>query len=575
MKEKKNIDRLFQEQFKEFEANPPEHVWENISAELKKDKKRRVIPIWFKLSGVAAVFVIGLLLVNFFGNEDDFNQNSIVNDNSTTTEGTDTTNTIANDNILPLPTTENAVVNNDDETNSSAIENSSATSPENSTANSGSTILSNEQARPNNQNTENGNFGNNSVNNQNNAVVSNSKTKGSNNTLENRGNKQNSKLKIAGEITNANTAVANSEKSEKEENYLSGKAEDDNTVTKQKGNNFINRNTENNNSIAEVNTNADNNSGEENEPQSYKQEEVELLDNTPNAIKSIGEDAIASEEINSEVTIDSASIIVPENELEKLLQEKLNGKDDDEEELLAESDNLKWNIRPQMAPVFYNSLSQGSPIDAQFAGNSKSYDNNMSYGVGIDYNITNRLAVRSGINTVNLSYETRGIEFYPSMTQPAVASRNVGGNSNLVVQSEASIAPGPNGFASTTSIQSFKGSMVQEMGYIEVPVELSYALLNKKFGIDVIGGVSTLFLNNNDVRVVTTQGYSSNLGEAQNLNNVNFSTNIGIGFKYKFLKSFKASFEPMFKYQVNTFSENSGNFKPYFIGLYSGVSFSF
>lgn len=575
MKEKKNIDRLFQEQFKEFEANPPEHVWENISAELKKDKKRRVIPLWFKLSGVAAVFVIGLLLVNFFSNEDDFNQNSIVNGNANATEAIDTTNTIANDNVLPIPAMDDAVVNNDDETNSSAIENSSATYPENSTSNSGSTILSNEEARSNNQNTENGNFGNNSLSNQNNAVVSNSKIRSNNNTLENRGNKQNSKLKIAGEITNANTAVANSEKSEKEENYLSGKAKDDNTVTKQKGNNFINRNTENNNSIAEVNTNTDNNSGEENEPQSYKQEEVELLDNTPNAIKSIGEDAIASEEINSEVVIDSAGIIVPENELEKLLQEKLNGKDDDEEELLAENDNLKWNIRPQMAPVFYNSLSQGSPIDAQFASNSKSYDNNMSYGVGIDYNITDRLAIRSGVNAVNLSYKTRGVEFYPAMTKPAVASRNIGGNSNLVVQSEASIAPGPNGFASTTSIQSFKGSMVQEMGYIEVPVELSYALLNKKFGIDVIGGVSTLFLNNNDVRVVTTQGYSSNLGEAQNLNNVNFSTNIGIGFKYKFLKSFKASFEPMFKYQVNTFSENSGNFKPYFIGLYSGVSFSF
>ncbi|GGB77824.1 hypothetical protein GCM10007424_17380 [Flavobacterium suaedae] len=566
MKEKKNIDRLFQEQFKEFEANPPEHVWENISAELKKDKKRRVIPIWFKLSGVAAVFIIGLLLVNFFGNEDDFNQNSVVNGN---VNATDTTNTIANDNILPLPTTEDAVVNNDDNNSVIESENGSTAGPKNENS---SNILSSEEAGSNDYSPASRNSGNNNLNNQDNAVVINSKTQ-SNNTLKNEKNNRNSKIK--GVITNPNTAVANSEKSEKEENYLSEKNKADNSVIKRKDNGFINPNAENNNSIAEVNT--DDNSGEENEPQSSQQEEAELLDKTPHAIMSASDDAIASEEINSEVVIDSASIIVPENELEKLLQEKLNGKDDDEEKLLAENDNLKWNIRPQMAPVFYNSLSQGSPIDSQFASNSKSYDNNMSYGVGIDYNITDRLAVRSGVNAVNLSYETRGVEFYPAMTKPAVASRNVGENSNLVVQSEANVAssPGPEGFASTTSIQSFKGSMVQEMGYIEVPVELSYALLNKKFGIDVIGGVSTLFLNNNDVRVITTQGYSSNLGEARNLNNVNFSTNIGIGFKYKFLKSFKASFEPMFKYQVNTFSENSGNFKPYFIGLYSGISFSF
>jgi len=65
------------------------------------------------------------------------------------------------------------------------------------------------------------------------------------------------------------------------------------------------------------------------------------------------------------------------------------------------------------------------------------------------------------------------------------------------------------------------------------------------------------------------------VGEAQNLNNIHFSTNLGIGFKYKFFKQFEASFEPTFKYQVNAYSRDAGNFKPYFIGLYTGVSFSF
>ena len=117
--------------------------------------------------------------------------------------------------------------------------------------------------------------------------------------------------------------------------------------------------------------------------------------------------------------------------------------------------------------------------------------------------------------------------------------------------------------------------MVQEMGYIEVPVEMSYKLLNKRFGIDIIGGVSTLFLNENSVFAVSNQGYSTEVGEATNVNNVNFSTNLGIGFRYRFWKSFEANFDPMFKYQVNTFNGNAGNFKPYIIGLYSGISFRF
>lgn len=47
MKELKNIDRLYQEKFKDFEAPPPPEVWSRISEKLDADKKkRRIIPWW-------------------------------------------------------------------------------------------------------------------------------------------------------------------------------------------------------------------------------------------------------------------------------------------------------------------------------------------------------------------------------------------------------------------------------------------------------------------------------------------------------------------------------------------------
>ena len=118
------------------------------------------------------------------------------------------------------------------------------------------------------------------------------------------------------------------------------------------------------------------------------------------------------------------------------------------------------------------------------------------------------------------------------------------------------------------------GYLSQQMSYMEVPVEVSYKLLDRKFGIQFITGVSTLFLNDNKVSVMSN-GLSTTVGEANNLNKVHFSTNIGLGFKYSFWKSFEANFEPTFKYQINTFNENSGGFKPYIIGLYSGLSYKF
>jgi len=48
-----------------------------------------------------------------------------------------------------------------------------------------------------------------------------------------------------------------------------------------------------------------------------------------------------------------------------------------------------------------------------------------------------------------------------------------------------------------------------------------------------------------------------------------------LGFKYGFLKNIEARIEPVFKYQINTFSNDAGNFKPFVFGVYSGINFSF
>ena len=63
MSERKNINKLFQENFENFEVIPDEIVWENIEKKLDEKKKRRVIPFWWKLSGIAAALLIGFFVV--------------------------------------------------------------------------------------------------------------------------------------------------------------------------------------------------------------------------------------------------------------------------------------------------------------------------------------------------------------------------------------------------------------------------------------------------------------------------------------------------------------------------------
>ena len=56
---------------------------------------------------------------------------------------------------------------------------------------------------------------------------------------------------------------------------------------------------------------------------------------------------------------------------------------------------------------------------------------------------------------------------------------------------------------------------------------------------------------------------------------MSYSANFGIGVNYSISKQLRFNLEPTFKYQINTFNDTSGNFQPFFIGVYTGLSFKF
>ena len=75
--------------------------------------------------------------------------------------------------------------------------------------------------------------------------------------------------------------------------------------------------------------------------------------------------------------------------------------------------------------------------------------------------------------------------------------------------------------------------------------------------------------------MLEANGNTVEMGEANNLNDLNFSTNIGFGLNYKFSPMLQLNLEPMFKYQLNTFTQTAGNFQPFSIGVYTGLNFKF
>ena len=472
MKEKKNIDRLFQEQLRDFEATPDNQVWLNIEAELKKDKKRKVIPLWLRYSGIAAAFLLGLFILN---------TNQMFNSKK-----------------------ENPIV-----LNSKNSSNKKQINPQN-----GSKKVQ---------------------------IAGNSK--------------ENSKHKKEIIITNFSKPVVKDEKEIKPHNSSNALG-----VNKKNQNNADVFLPKDNLSINQPELKSDNNRTLN--PEKNGVENSNSLASTPNQTlekKNLKE----NEESQKQPSINPES----PNELEEILKAKSAQK-----KAVASNSKNKWQITPNVAPVYLNANSGGSPIDEQLSDYEKKSDNSLSFGLGLRYAVNNKLAIRTGVNKVVLGYNTNNVLYSTGLTANNLKNIQYPSDNVVKLVDQANYSSSP---TFEKEIQKTNtGTLNQKMGYFELPMEVSYAVLDKKFGINLIGGFSTLFLNENTISLVSPQS-NIELGQAKNLNQVHFSTNVGLGFKYQILKSFQINLEPMVKYQLNTFSNNSGDFKPLFIGLYSGISYGF
>lgn len=256
--------------------------------------------------------------------------------------------------------------------------------------------------------------------------------------------------------------------------------------------------------------------------------------------------------------------------------------DQNEAEVAQAPEKGRWDVGPSVAPVYYNSFGNGSPIASTFMENSKSGTVNLSYGLSVSYAMNERLSLRSGLHRVDLGYNTNQVAFTSTMAaRPSSLIRTISyseNSKNVVVHSTA-VSSGQrpqDGVAIDVNAPSpeREGRMVQQFGYLEVPLELQYALVNRTWGLNLIGGMSSLFLIDNSVSL-DSGGTSTEIGEASNMNAVNFSTNLGLGVYYRLNPKWQITMQPMVKLHLNTFTETAGSFRPYTVGVYSGLSFRF
>jgi opacity protein-like surface antigen len=507
MKEQKNLDRLFQEKFKDFEATPPPFVWSQIEKRLPSQvHKKRGVPFFWKVASIAAALFFVVYFSFLHQKEISLTpENEVVNiENQKNIEKNDVF-----ENKISNPTQKNESTKYDDE---ETYQN---------------------QMNPNELNKE-------SLDKKADWVHGEKKTNVKNNGSNTLHPSKMSKGKNGDKIFDKKFIVQSSKKN-------GDKHIDYKTIENQTSN-------KDGNQVAKTDS-----LGLQN---SLKSKDVVTNSETFKNKKHFNRQNIDSLFV-SEIEV---AAVEETNPLEELLKEK-----EQQQKTNPNSEIDRWQVASTVAPVYFNSLAGGSTIDAQFAENQKTTETQMSFGLGVQYAVTSRISVRTGINRLNLGYNTNGIEFMPTLNGQVLANvdpNNLG--QTFMVQNTSGVTA----FIENPIQTKDQGYLNQRLGYLEIPLEMKYRLIDKKFGLTFIGGMSSLLLTDNQINAVSSS-FNTNLGEATNINTFSFSTNLGIGIEYRFFKSFQANFEPMLKYQLNTFSNNTSGFRPYFFGLYSGISYHF
>ena len=230
-------------------------------------------------------------------------------------------------------------------------------------------------------------------------------------------------------------------------------------------------------------------------------------------------------------------------------------------------ESKKWGVGPTVSPIYYNTLQNGSPVSASLAANSKTASDALSVGVKINYQLTKKIQLQSGINKVDLAYNTKDVSAFITSAKGSETK-----NSSVVLSPSAN--PENSLVSSKSTGSNIYGDLNQSIEYIEFPMEMKYNLYDKKVGLNVVGGFSTFILTNNSISIIS-QDNITDLGEVTNLNSLNFSGNLGLDFDYKINGNWYLNVSPMLKYQFNTYSNDAGNFKPYYLGVYSGLNYKF
>lgn len=245
----------------------------------------------------------------------------------------------------------------------------------------------------------------------------------------------------------------------------------------------------------------------------------------------------------------------------------------------------KWSIGGRVSPVYsYRNISgdafetPSENVDAGYFDSNEEGITTIAGGISLDYQFNERLSLGSGMylsrigqqNNDVLAYnDPQSSEMFKLATSSGTVTINPGKFESVIAEQTASVKD------SIPGDYSVNGSFVQNLDYLEVPLVLKYKVIDKKFSVNVLGGLSPGVLVNNR-SYFTTEGQKFQTGTTENIESFIYNSVVGIGLEYAISRKIAFSMEPSFKYSLSPVNSGSNlRYHPYSLSVFTGISYRF
>lgn len=299
------------------------------------------------------------------------------------------------------------------------------------------------------------------------------------------------------------------------------------------------------------------------------------------------ETQIALAETSDESKPEAENVEFPQTEAKEsinkndlIIQQNIMVLDESSEESALRKGS-RWSVGGQAGPQYsYRDVSV-SP-DYQGQQNYDQLEDGMlafAGGVNVQLQAAKRFSIQSGVYYSKIGQEVSSFVYRNNdVTTNVVANEPIVDPSigNLNISKDNRQQPQPETYSANTEIITEGPYFTeQQFEFVEIPLVLKYYIVDKKLDISINGGLWTNILVGNTA-VTTGDNDYYNKEATNDVNTLNYSGSLGIGFNYPVTSNLLISLDPIFKYYLSPINNNpETEVHPYTFGIMTGINFNF